>query len=69
MQLGKVLSIHTKFKVCCYTGDMNVDAWDKKTWNDEFYKYEVNLNQIVIIIIIIIVIYFTGLQYFIHLKV
>lgn len=40
-QHSKYFENHTSFSVATYTGDMNVDNWDKEKWLMEFNKYNV----------------------------
>lgn len=40
-QQAKVVEQHTDLTVGQYIGNMNVDAWDKKVWNEEFSKHHV----------------------------
>ena len=36
-----MIESQTELKVGKYTGDMNVDAWDRATWETEFNKHDV----------------------------
>ena len=40
-QQSKVIEDRTGFKVGKYTGEMNVDAWDRDAWENEFNKHDV----------------------------
>lgn len=43
-QQAEVISKSTPLKVAVYTGDMNVDAWGKEMWANEFEQ-----NQVILI--------------------
>lgn len=45
LQQAEVISKMTSLKVRVYTGDMNVDAWDREKWTEEFEKAQVRLND------------------------
>lgn len=40
-QQGKVIENCTQLKVGKYTGEMNVDSWDKNAWEQQFNEYDV----------------------------
>ena len=40
-QQSKAIESQTGLIVGKYTGDLNVDAWDKEKWRDEFNKHDV----------------------------
>lgn len=40
-QQSKYLRRHTHFDVGSYTGDMNVDSWNRAMWENEFNKNQV----------------------------
>lgn len=42
-QQAEVISQTTPLKVAVYTGDMNVDAWNKEKWFKEFDENQVRI--------------------------
>lgn len=42
-QQAEVISKTTPLKVAVYSGDMNVDAWNKEKWFNEFDENQVML--------------------------
>lgn len=41
LQQAEVIDKTTPLNVRVYTGDMNVDAWSRERWNDEFKEAQV----------------------------
>lgn len=44
-QQAEVISKMTSLNVQVYTGDMNVDAWNKEKWSNDFESAQVWLNR------------------------